>query len=94
MCSSIQKALFDEEDRVKKLQQTVTALEKHNRQLRNRVKKVKRSLRQARKNARHIEQINRKLSERLSAAGSPHKNSFTQASSGHIPESVMPGLGR
>ncbi|KAL8220822.1 UNVERIFIED_CONTAM: hypothetical protein K2H54_055297 [Gekko kuhli] len=64
------KALFDEEDRVKKLQQTVTALEKHNKQLRNRVKKVKRSLRQARKNARHVELINQKLSEKLSAAGS------------------------
>ncbi|XP_077194078.1 coiled-coil domain-containing protein 3 [Paroedura picta] len=83
MCSSIQKALFDEEDRVKKLQQTVTALEKHNKQLRNRVKKVKRSLRQARKNARHVELINRKLSEKLSASGSqvPHANSLKQANS-------------
>ncbi|XP_048355197.1 coiled-coil domain-containing protein 3 [Sphaerodactylus townsendi] len=83
MCSSIQKALFDEEDRAKKLQQTVTVLEKRNKQLRDRIKKVKRSLRQAKKNARHVELINRKLSEKLSAAGSQihHANSLKQTNS-------------
>ncbi|ELW64970.1 Coiled-coil domain-containing protein 3 [Tupaia chinensis] len=55
MCSSVQKALFEEEDHVKKLQQKVATLEKRNKQLRERVKKVKRSLRQARKNGRHLE---------------------------------------
>ncbi|XP_044279436.1 coiled-coil domain-containing protein 3 [Varanus komodoensis] len=83
MCSSVQKALFDEEDHVKKLQQKVATLEKRNKQLRERVKKVKRSLRQARKNTRHIELINRKLSEKLSSFGSrfPHINSLKQANS-------------
>ncbi|KAJ7329525.1 hypothetical protein JRQ81_015699 [Phrynocephalus forsythii] len=83
LCSSVQKALFDEEDHVKKLQQKVASLEKRNKQLRDRVKKVKRSLRQARKNTRHIELINRKLSEKLSAVGnpSPHLHSFKQANS-------------
>ena len=83
LCSSVQKALFDEEDHVKKLQQKVATLEKRNKQLRDRVKKVKRSLRQARKNTRHIELINRKLSEKLSAVGnpSPYINSFKQANS-------------
>ncbi|CAM5085851.1 unnamed protein product [Eretmochelys imbricata] len=83
MCSSVQKALFEEEDQVKKLQQKVATLEKRNKQLRDRVKKVKRSLRQARKNNRHVEQINRKLSEKLSSAGGqiPHINSLKQENS-------------
>ncbi|XP_054843689.1 coiled-coil domain-containing protein 3 isoform X1 [Eublepharis macularius] len=83
MCSSIQKALFEEEDHVKKLQQKVAALEKRNKQLRDRVKKVKRSLRQARKNARHMELVSRKLREKLSSAGSqvPHANALKQANS-------------
>lgn len=69
MCSSVQKALFEEEDHVKKLQQKVATLEKRNRQLRERVKKVKRSLRQARKNSRHLELVNQKLNEKLVGAG-------------------------
>ncbi|NXC25307.1 CCDC3 protein, partial [Campylorhamphus procurvoides] len=83
MCSSVQKALFEEEDRVKKLQQKVAALEKRNKQLRDRVKKVKRSLRQARKNTRHVELMNRKLSEKLSSAGGqiPYINSLKQENS-------------
>uniref|UniRef100_A0A8D0BZJ2 Coiled-coil domain containing 3 n=1 Tax=Salvator merianae TaxID=96440 RepID=A0A8D0BZJ2_SALMN len=83
MCSSVQKALFDEEDHVKKLQQKVATLEKRNKQLRDRVKKVKRSLRQARKNTRHIELINRKLSEKLSSIGGqlPYINSLKQVNS-------------
>ncbi|XP_037702539.1 coiled-coil domain-containing protein 3 [Choloepus didactylus] len=67
LCSSVQKALFEEEDRVKKLQQKVATLEKRNRQLRERVKKVKRSLRQARKHGRHLELAKQKLSARLAA---------------------------
>ncbi|XP_574081.4 coiled-coil domain-containing protein 3 [Rattus norvegicus] len=69
MCSSVQKALFEEEDHVKKLQQKVATLEKRNRQLRERVKKVKRSLRQARKNSRHLELVNQKLNEKLGGPG-------------------------
>ncbi|XP_002717611.1 coiled-coil domain-containing protein 3 isoform X1 [Oryctolagus cuniculus] len=77
MCSSVQKALFEEEDHVKKLQQKVATLEKRNKQLRERVKKVKRSLRQARKNGRHLELVNQKLNEKLAAAAAlPHINAL------------------
>ncbi|XP_075408484.1 coiled-coil domain-containing protein 3 [Tenrec ecaudatus] len=71
LCSSVQKALFEEEEHVKKLQQKVATLEKRNRQLRERVKKVKRSLRQARKTSRHLELANQKLSEKLAAPEGP-----------------------
>ncbi|XP_063165165.1 coiled-coil domain-containing protein 3 [Candoia aspera] len=83
MCSSIQKALFDEEDQVKKLQQKVASLEKRNKQLQDRVKKVKRLLRQARKNGRHVELINQKLNEKLASIGVqfPYINSLKQAHS-------------
>lgn len=77
MCSSVQKALFEEEDHVKKLQQKVATLEKRNRQLRERVKKVKRSLRQARKNSRHLELVNQKLNEKLGGSGAQqHMNAL------------------
>uniref|UniRef100_G3UKS3 Coiled-coil domain containing 3 n=1 Tax=Loxodonta africana TaxID=9785 RepID=G3UKS3_LOXAF len=78
MCSSVQKALFEEEDHVKKLQQKVATLEKRNKQLRERVKKVKRSLRQARKNSRHLELVNQKLNEKLGAPAGriPHLNAL------------------
>uniref|UniRef100_A0A8C5PMV1 Coiled-coil domain containing 3 n=1 Tax=Leptobrachium leishanense TaxID=445787 RepID=A0A8C5PMV1_9ANUR len=83
MCSSIQSALFEEEDRVKKLQQKVATLEKRNKQLRDRVKKVKRSLRQAKKNARLMEMANRKLNEKISSEGRPitHVNSLKNSNS-------------
>lgn len=84
MCSSVQKALFEEEDHVKKLQQKVATLEKRNKQLRDRVKKVKRSLRQARKNGRHLELLNQKLSEKLAAAAGalPHINALGREPAG------------
>lgn len=85
MCFSVQKALFEEEDHVKKLQQKVATLEKRNRQLRDRVKKVKRSLRQARKNGRHLELVNQKLSEKLAttAGAIPHINALGQEPAGN-----------
>ncbi|KAK9399444.1 coiled-coil domain-containing protein 3 [Crotalus adamanteus] len=83
MCSSLQKALFDEEDHVKKLQQKVASLEKRNKQLQDRVKKAKRLLRQARKNGQHMELTNQKLNEKLSSMGVqfPYINSLKQAHS-------------
>lgn len=75
----MQKALFEEEDHVKKLQQKVATLEKRNRQLRERVKKVKRSLRQARKSGRQLELLHQKLSAKLAAAAAgeaPHINAL------------------
>ncbi|KAG8440016.1 hypothetical protein GDO86_005982 [Hymenochirus boettgeri] len=80
MCSSVQSALFEEEDRVKELQQKVGALEVRQKQLKNRVKKLKRSLRQAKKHARQMEMSNRKLNEKLSSAArqTKHANSLNQ----------------
>ncbi|XP_006012685.1 coiled-coil domain-containing protein 3a [Latimeria chalumnae] len=83
MCSSVQKALFEEEDRAKNLQEKVATLEKRNKQLRDRVRKVKRSLRRARKNIRRTEQMNKKLQEKLStmANSNPQFSSLKQENS-------------
>ncbi|XP_066561128.1 coiled-coil domain-containing protein 3a [Amia ocellicauda] len=84
LCSSVQLALFEEEERVKKLQEKLEILEKRNKQLRERVRKVKRSLRQARKNTRRAELDNRKLQQKLSAAASEashHHNAIKQENS-------------
>lgn len=68
LCSSVQVALFEEEERSRKLQERLAVLEKRNRQLKERVRKVKRSLRNARKAARKAEQEARELQEKLNAA--------------------------
>ncbi|MBN3287904.1 CCDC3 protein, partial [Polyodon spathula] len=46
LCSTVQKALFEEEERVKTLSQKVRSLEKANNHLRDKVRKMKRSIRQ------------------------------------------------
>uniref|UniRef100_UPI00398F41F9 coiled-coil domain-containing protein 3a n=1 Tax=Pristiophorus japonicus TaxID=55135 RepID=UPI00398F41F9 len=74
MCSTVQKALFEEEDRVKKLIGRVAVLESRNKQLKDKVKRVKRTLRQVKKNSRRTEQLNKKLLEKAANGGSqsPH----------------------
>ena len=47
LCSAVQKALFEEEERVRTLSQQVRSLEKANDHLREKVKNMKRQLRQA-----------------------------------------------
>lgn len=47
LCSTVQKALFEEEERVRTLSQQVRSLEKANNHLKERVKTMKRQLRQA-----------------------------------------------
>lgn len=47
LCSTVQKALFEEEERVQTLSQQVRSLEKANSHLREKVKTIKRQLRQA-----------------------------------------------
>lgn len=47
LCSTVQKALFEEEERVETLSQQVRSLEKANSHLREKVKSIKRQLRQA-----------------------------------------------
>ncbi|XP_028854631.1 coiled-coil domain-containing protein 3 [Denticeps clupeoides] len=49
LCSTVQKALFEEEERVKTLSQKVKVLEKANNHLRDKVKNMKRLLRQAKR---------------------------------------------
>ncbi|XP_062924426.1 coiled-coil domain-containing protein 3-like [Mobula hypostoma] len=52
LCSTVQKALYEEEDRVRKLSQKVRSLEKSNNHLREKVKRIKRSLRQVKKESK------------------------------------------
>ncbi|TNM91441.1 hypothetical protein fugu_019821 [Takifugu bimaculatus] len=81
MCSSVQAALFEEEERGRELQERLDAVERRNRQLKERVRKVKRSLRNARKAARRAEQEARELREKLRAAdrmAGRHLNTITQ----------------
>lgn len=68
LCSSVQLALFEEEERGRKLQERLAAAERRNQKLKERVGKVKRSLRNARKAARKAEQEARELWEKLKAA--------------------------
>ncbi|XP_054480818.1 coiled-coil domain-containing protein 3a [Anoplopoma fimbria] len=81
LCSSVQAALFEEEERSRKVQERLAAAERRNRQLKERVRKVKRSLRNARKAARKAEQEARGLQERLEAVErrvGHHINAITQ----------------
>ncbi|XP_005808100.1 coiled-coil domain-containing protein 3 isoform X2 [Xiphophorus maculatus] len=81
LCSSVQLALFEEEERGRRLQERLASAERRNRQLKERVGKVKRSLRNARKAARKAEQEARELQEKLRAAerrAGRHLNAVTQ----------------
>lgn len=49
LCSTVQKALFEEEEKVKTLSQKVKVLEKANNHLRDKVKNLKRLLRLAKR---------------------------------------------
>ncbi|XP_072235201.1 coiled-coil domain-containing protein 3a [Leuresthes tenuis] len=81
LCSSVQVALFKEEERGRKLQERLVAAERRNHQLKERVRKVKRSLKKARKAARQAEQEARELEGKLKAAerrAGHHLNAITQ----------------
>ncbi|XP_056222989.1 coiled-coil domain-containing protein 3a [Seriola aureovittata] len=81
LCSSVQAALFEEEERGRKLQERMASAERRNRQLKERVRKVKRSLRNARKATRRAEQALQEMRERLKAAErreGHHLNAITQ----------------
>ncbi|XP_077354903.1 coiled-coil domain-containing protein 3a [Festucalex cinctus] len=81
LCSSVQAALFDEEERGRQLHERLAAAERRNKQLKGRVRKVKRSLRNARKAARKAEQEAQDLLVRLKAAerqAGHHLNTITQ----------------
>ncbi|KAM9328369.1 LOW QUALITY PROTEIN: coiled-coil domain-containing protein 3a [Pholidichthys leucotaenia] len=81
LCSSVQVALFEEEERGRKLQERLAVAERRNRQLKERVRKVKRSLRNARKAARKAELEARELQEKLRAVermAGHHLNAIAQ----------------
>lgn len=56
LCSSVQKALYEEEEQVKTLSQKVRSLEKANSHLRDKVKSLKRLLRQAKSETKEKKQ--------------------------------------
>uniref|UniRef100_A0A3B4A0E1 Uncharacterized protein n=2 Tax=Periophthalmus magnuspinnatus TaxID=409849 RepID=A0A3B4A0E1_9GOBI len=60
LCSTVQKALFEEEERVQNLTQQVRVLEKANGHLRERVKTLKRQLRQAQRDNKDQQTLNLK----------------------------------
>uniref|UniRef100_A0A8C6WG79 Coiled-coil domain containing 3b n=1 Tax=Neogobius melanostomus TaxID=47308 RepID=A0A8C6WG79_9GOBI len=60
LCSTVQKALFEEEERVQNLTQEVRFLEKANGHLRERVKTLKRQLRQAQRDRKDQQTLNLK----------------------------------
>ncbi|XP_065111323.2 coiled-coil domain-containing protein 3a [Paramisgurnus dabryanus] len=68
LCSSMQKVLMEEEERVRQLQELVAELERKNKQLRQRIGKLRSSLRKTRKASRRAEQEQHELRERLNAA--------------------------
>ncbi|XP_055761833.1 coiled-coil domain-containing protein 3-like [Salvelinus fontinalis] len=93
LCSSVQGALFEEEEKSRKQQERLGQLERRNRQLKERVRKVKRSLRNARKSQRRAEQEMQGLEERLRSAerrAGHHLNSITQeATPNRFQEAVL-----
>uniref|UniRef100_A0A673K4D1 Coiled-coil domain containing 3a n=1 Tax=Sinocyclocheilus rhinocerous TaxID=307959 RepID=A0A673K4D1_9TELE len=68
LCSSVQKVLFEEEERVGQLEERVAELERKNEQLKERVGKLRHSLRKARKVSRRAERERQELQERLKTA--------------------------
>lgn len=64
MCSSMQKVLVEEEERVAQLQELVAELERKNKQLRQRVGKLRHSLRKTRRASRRAERERLSVTER------------------------------
>ncbi|XP_036375571.1 coiled-coil domain-containing protein 3-like [Megalops cyprinoides] len=91
LCSSVQLALFEEEERTRKLQERVAQLEKRNQQLKERVRKAKRSLRRARRSGRRAERSNRELRERLAAAACQPAYSYSANELGAPPRHFLKG---
>lgn len=68
LCSTVQKALFEEEERVQNLTQQVRFLEKANGHLRERVKTLKRQLRQAQRDSKDQQTLSLKQMYESTAA--------------------------
>ncbi|KAJ8370486.1 hypothetical protein SKAU_G00105140 [Synaphobranchus kaupii] len=74
MCSGVQKALYEEEERVKTLSQKVRSLEKANSHLRDKVKSMKRLLRRAKNETKGKKQHLKQLHEPEPANASQDSN--------------------
>ncbi|XP_051974687.1 coiled-coil domain-containing protein 3a [Xyrauchen texanus] len=68
LCASVQKVLFEEEERVGQLQERVAELERKNKQLKERVGKLRHSLRKTRKASRRAERERQDMQECLNTA--------------------------
>lgn len=73
-CSNVQKALFEEEEKVKNLSQKVKVLEKANNHLRDKVKNMKRLLRQAKRETKEPIQSFKQLHEAEPELPHPHQD--------------------
>lgn len=83
LCSTIQRALFEEEERVQNLTQQVRFLEKANGHLRERVKTLKRQLRQAQRDSKDQQTLNLK---QIYDSTQPHPDQDTTGE-----EKIAPG---
>ncbi|KAK7915420.1 hypothetical protein WMY93_011181 [Mugilogobius chulae] len=86
LCSTVQKALFEEEERVQNLTQQVRVLERANGHLRERVKTLKRQLRQAQRDSKDQQTLNLKQTYESTQ---PHPDQETTAE-----EKTAPKKGR
>ncbi|XP_061767917.1 coiled-coil domain-containing protein 3-like [Nerophis ophidion] len=92
LCSSVQAALFEEEERGRKAQERLAAAERRNKQLKERLGKVKRSLSKARKAAGRAGQEVQELLLRLKAAerrAGHHLNTIRQEGAGRYAGTPM-----
>ncbi|KAG5838292.1 coiled-coil domain-containing protein 3-like [Anguilla anguilla] len=91
LCSAVQKALYEEEERVKTLSQKVRSLEKANGHLRDKVKSMKRLLRQAKNESKekkqHLKQQHEP--ERANASRDSHPQQDTTQEQSKPPKKVV-----
>ncbi|KAG9280206.1 coiled-coil domain-containing protein 3 [Astyanax mexicanus] len=88
LCSSVQQVLFEEEERVGRLQEHVAALQQKNEQLKARVGKLKRALRRARRSGRRKQQ--QKQQQRHERLELQQHHSSTHTSSAHHFNHIAP----
>ncbi|XP_066528024.1 coiled-coil domain-containing protein 3 [Hoplias malabaricus] len=88
LCSTVQKALFEEEEKVKTLTQKVKVLEKANNHLRDKVKNMKRLLRQAKREPKDQTVLLKQLHESEPELPHPHQDTTQDQKAVH--KKVLP----
>ncbi|XP_007256914.2 coiled-coil domain-containing protein 3 [Astyanax mexicanus] len=83
LCSTVQKALFEEEEKVKDLSQKVKVLEKANNHLRDKVKNMKRLLRQAKRETKDQTVLLKQLHESEPELPHPHQDTTQEQKPAH-----------